>query len=80
MKGREIAETARQHVQPDNQLEVGQLITEFKQKPLEAQVRINIDKTFGNEISYKGPIEKKQGKVLDEDVQTGRYDYIFQII
>ena len=51
---------------------MGQLVKEFKQEPVDAQIRANIDKTLGKEIMYEGPIEKKQGKVLDEDVQTGR--------
>ena len=59
-------------MQPGDQLEIGKLVQEYKQKPLESQVRNNIGGELGSLDMFKGPIEKKHGTILDEDVLTGR--------
>lgn len=64
VKGREIAESARQDVEPENELQIGNLIKEYKENPNEGAVRMDIG---GGE-----PIERKQGKVLDSNVKTGK--------
>ena len=64
-KGREIAESARQQVEPEDELEIGKLVHEFEEEP--------VQNLF---IGAQEPIEKKKGKVLDEDVQIGRYVFL----
>ena len=64
-QGREIAESARQHVEPEDELEIGKLVHEFEKEP-------DMMRFFGG----GEPIEKKKGKVLDEDVQIGRYVFL----
>ena len=73
-KGTEVAASARQHVEPDNELEVGKLVRKFEKSPHEDVVRGMLSKIlYGYSLRpFTGPIEKKQGKVLDEDVQIGR--------
>merc|ERR1712240_700791 len=60
VKGREVAESARQHVDPQD-----------------AQVRMDIGSARGGHGGpsapmMTGPISRARGKVLDEDVQSGR--------
>jgi len=69
VKGREVAESARQHVDPQDELEIGRQIKEYQQNPQDAQVRMDIG---GSGRMMSGPIPRAHGKVLDEDVQTGR--------
>lgn len=69
VKGREVAESARQHVDPQDELEIGRQIKEYQQNPQDAQVRIDVG---GSGRMMSGPIPRAHGTVLDEDVQTGR--------
>ena len=64
-QGQEIAESAIQHVQPENDLEVGSLIEEFDRHPTDKQMVSLVSKTGGS-------FERAHGKILDENVQTGR--------
>jgi len=69
VKGREIAESARQDVEPESDLEIGSLIKEYKENPNEGEVRMDI----GHKTREKWiPVERKQGKVLDSNVKTGK--------
>merc|ERR1712135_30550 len=77
VKGREVAESARQHVDPQDELEIGRKIKEYQQNPQDAQVRMDIGSARGGHGGpdtpmMSGPIPRARGKVLDEDVQTGR--------
>ena len=69
LQGKEVAESSRQHVEPHNELAIGTKIKEYQQNPQDAQVRMDIG---GAGRILPGPIERKHGKVLDGDVQTGR--------
>ena len=61
-QGQEIAESAIQHVQPENDLDVGSLIEKFDNLPNERQL-----------FSKAGAsVERAHGKILDENVLTGR--------
>ena len=62
-QGNEVAESARQHIQPEENLQIGSLIEEFKTMPSDRQVQKDIGSAM---------LEKMRGKVLDEDVQTAR--------
>jgi len=65
VKGHEVAESSRQHVEPQNELAIGTKIKEYQQNPLDSQLRMDI-----------GPIAhvpRAHGKVLDNDVKTGKY-------
>merc|ERR1712126_241767 len=42
VKGREVAESARQHVDPQDELQIGRKIKEYQQNPQDAQVRMDI--------------------------------------
>merc|ERR1712198_85956 len=77
VKGREVAESARQHVDPQDELEIGRKIKEYQQNPQDAQVRMDIGSARGGHGGpdtpmMSGPIPRARGKGLDEDVQTGR--------
>merc|ERR1712136_230284 len=77
VKGREVAESSRQHVDPHGELEIGRKIKEYQQNPQDAQVRIDIGSARGGHGGpsapmMSGPIPRARGKVLDEDVQSGR--------
>merc|ERR1712126_715826 len=77
VKGREVAESARQHVDPQDELQIGRKIKEYQQNPQDAQVRMDIGSARGGHGGpsapmMSGPIPRARGKVLDEDVQTGR--------
>ena len=69
-----MAESARQHVDPQGELEIGRKIKEYQQNPQDAQVRMDVG---GSGRMMSGPIPRARGTVLDEDVQTGRY--VFKI-
>ena len=79
-KGKEIAESAKQQVNPGNNLEVGQLVKEYQQNPQDVQVRgdirVNeigvIEPILPPEFWRKNSFERKKGKVLDENVLTGK--------
>merc|ERR1712136_359111 len=47
VKGREVAESARQHVDPQDELEIGRKIKEYQQNPQDAQVRMDIGSARG---------------------------------
>merc|ERR1719167_2167223 len=75
--GREVAESARQHVDPQDELQIGRKIKVFQQNPQDAQVRMDIGSARGGHGGpsapmMSGPIPRARGTVLDEDVQTGR--------
>ena len=70
-QGREIAESARQHVEPEDELQIGKLMHEFEEDP---------DTMSPDFIGSLVPIERKQGKILDEDVQIGRYVFFRLLI
>merc|ERR1712135_118844 len=70
VKGREVAESSRQHVDPQDELEMGRKIKEYQQNPQDAQVRMDIG---GSGRMMSGPIPRARGKVLDDNVQTGIY-------
>merc|ERR1712198_107522 len=77
VKGREVAESARQHVDPQDELQIGRKIKEYQQNPQDAQVRMDIGSARGGHggpsaPTMTGPILRARGKVLDEDVQSGR--------
>merc|ERR1712126_626354 len=77
VKGREGAESARQHVDPQDELQIGRKIKEYQQNPQDAQVRMDIGSARGGHGGpsapmMSGPIPRARGKVLDEDVQSGR--------
>merc|ERR1712002_1339989 len=77
VKGREVAESARQHVDPQDELQIGRKIKEYQQNPQDAQVRMDIGSARGGHGGpsapmLSGPIPRARGKVLDEDVQSGR--------
>merc|ERR1712198_569155 len=77
VKGREVAESARQHVDPQDELQIGRKIKEYQQNPQDAQVRMDIGSARGRHggpsaPTMTGPISRARGKVLDEDVQSGR--------
>merc|ERR1712198_480002 len=77
VKGREVAESARQHIDPQDELEIGRKIKEYQQNPQDAQVRMDIGSARGGHGGpsapmMSGPIPRARGKVLDEDVQSGR--------
>merc|ERR1712002_562059 len=77
VKGREVAESARQHVDPQDELQIGRKIKEYQQNPQDAQVRMDIGTARGGHggpsaPTMTGPISRARGKVLDEDVQSGR--------
>ena len=64
LQGHEVAESSRQHVEPQNELAIGTKIKEYQQNPLDSQLRMDI-----------GPIvhvPRAHGKVLDNDVKTGK--------
>ena len=63
-QGQEIAESARQHIQPEENLQIGSLVEEYKTMPSDRQVEKDLKKCV--------LLEKLRGKVLDENVQTGR--------
>ena len=76
LQGREVAESARQHVDPQDELQIGRKIKEYQQNPQDAQVRMDIGSARGGHggpsaPTMTGPISRARGKVLDEDVQTG---------
>merc|ERR1712126_613365 len=76
VKGREVAESA-QHVDPQDELQIGRKIKEYPQNPQDAQVRMDIGSARGGHGGpsapmMTGPISRARGKVLDEDVQSGR--------
>ena len=62
-QGREVAESARQHIQPKEDLQIGSWIEEYKQMPSNRQVQKDIGSAM---------YEKVRGKILDENVRTGR--------
>merc|ERR1712135_174795 len=69
VKGREIAESARQDVEPENDLKIGNLIKQYKENPNEGEVRMDI----GHLTREKWiPVERKQGKIVDPNVKTGK--------
>merc|ERR1712135_4880 len=70
VKGREVAESSRQHVDPQDELEMGRKIKEYQQNPQDAQVRMDIG---GSGRMMSAPIPRARGKVLDDNVQTGIY-------
>ena len=65
MQGKEIAESARQRVQPEDELQVGSLIEEYEKHPSDRQIHIGTNGRFLD-------VKRVSGKVLDENVQTGR--------
>merc|ERR1712136_612839 len=77
VKGREVAESARQHVDPQDELQIGRKIKEYQQNPQDAQVHMDIGSARGGHggpsaPTMTGPISRARGKVLDDDVQSGR--------
>merc|ERR1711872_1085524 len=67
VKGRELAESARQDVEPENDLKIGNLIKEYKESPNEGEVRMDI----GHMTREKWmPVERKQGKVVPDPVKV----------
>ena len=84
LQGREVAESARQHVDPQDELQIGRKIKEYQQNPQDAQVRMDIGSARGGHggpsaPTMTGPISRARGKVLDEDVQSGRYVFKIQL-
>lgn len=69
VKGREIAESARQDVEPENDLKIGNLIKEYKENPNEGEVRMDIGHVTRERWI---PVERKQGKIVDPNVKTGK--------
>jgi len=71
VKGKEVAESSRQHVEPQNELAIGTKIKEYQQNPLDAQVRMDIGGT--GRMAPIVHVPRAHGKVLDNDVKTGKY-------
>ena len=67
-KGKEVAESAKQQVAPGNNLEFGKLVKDYQRNPTDA--RVQADAAGGKLIEV--PVERKQGKILDQDVITGK--------
>ena len=65
LQGKEIAESARQHVQPEDELQVGSLIEEYEKPPSDKTIHIRTQGRFRD-------VKRVSGKVLDENVQSGR--------
>ena len=65
LQGVEIAESARQHVQPEDELQVGSLIEEYEKHPSDREIHI---RTRGRWRDVK----RVKGKVLDENVEIAR--------
>merc|ERR1712126_605124 len=68
VKGREVAESARQHVDPQDELQIGRKIKEYQQNPQDAQVRMDIGSARGGHggpsaPTMTGPISRARGKV-----------------
>merc|ERR1719167_23444 len=66
VKGREVAESARQHVDPQDELEIGRKIKEYQQNPQDAQVRMDIGSARGGHGGpsapmMTGPISRARG-------------------
>ena len=62
-QGKELAESARQHIQPEENLQIGSWIEEYKHMPSDRQVQKGIGSAM---------YEKVRGKILEEYVQSGR--------
>merc|ERR1719167_874731 len=54
-KGREVAESARQHVDPQDELQIGRKIKEYQQNPQDAQVRMDIGSARGGHGGPSAP-------------------------
>merc|ERR1719167_2167569 len=66
VKGREVAESARQHVDPQDELQIGRKIKEYQQNPQDAQVRMDIGSARGGHGGpsapmMTGPISRARG-------------------
>ena len=68
-KGKEVAESSRQHVEPRNELAIGKKIREYQYNPQETQLRMDAG---GAGKMLLGPIERKHGEILDRNVQSGK--------
>ena len=68
-KGKEVAESSIQHVEPRNELAIGKRIKEYQRYPQNDQLRMDIG---GAGKMLLGPIERKRGKVLDGNVKSGK--------
>merc|ERR1719167_61032 len=55
VKGREVAESARQHVDPQDELQIGRKIKEYQQNPQDAQVRMDIGSARGGHGGPSAP-------------------------
>jgi len=71
VKGHEVAESSRQHVEPQNELAIGTKIKEYQQNPQDAQLRMDIGGT--GRMAPIVHVPRAHGKVLDNDVKTGKY-------
>ena len=69
LKGKEVAESSRQHVEPRNELAIGKKVREYQYNPKPAQLRLDIG---GAGRMLHLPIERKRGKVLDGNLQSGK--------
>ena len=49
-------------------MKIGNLIKEYKENPNEGEVRMDI----GHMTRDRSPVERKQGKILDSNVKTGK--------
>merc|ERR1711872_189485 len=56
VKGREVAESARQHVDPQDELQIGRKIKEYQQNPQDAQVRMDIGSARGGHGGPSAPM------------------------
>merc|ERR1712135_116149 len=69
VKGREVAESARQHVDPQDELQIGRKIKEYQQNPQDAQVRMDIGSARGGHGGpsapmMTGPISRARGRTI----------------
>ena len=66
VQGKEVAESGRQLISPGNELEVGNLVKEFQQNPMDQEVLRT--RGFRGSLRY---VERKKGKLLD--FETAKY-------
>jgi len=66
-KGKEVAKEAEiEMIQPGKELLVGQQLGEFNKRPNEEELSMA-------GVAPNAHLETKQGKVLDQDIESGRY-------
>ena len=72
-KGKQVAEQGNEgaDINPEGELQKGDMVKQFNQKPSDWKIRSAIKQNGGNP-TYGW--DTKKGKLLDDSLQTGRYD------